>query len=214
MNEEIVQLRVSRGVAHETRDQLIDDLRKVLNVPRVEETTLKGVGIPEFIQLILDAKEWLTPLNAAAAFFVHHASKFLSSYGKKIAEKAAEATWEDREKIKSVLQEGAVKPLRLVASAFAKAKAKISGPTQVRVGLPIPDDYFATMLEIEETDEVGYAIAIAYFVLKAEQIEQEIKRHAADKGIEGAVKLTLEPGGAFVASWYDEDYEHHQIRIE
>ena len=214
MNEEIIQLRVSRGVAHETRDQLIDELREVLNVPRMEETTLKGVGIPEFIQLILDAIEWLTPLKTAAAFFIYHASKFLSSYEKKIAEKAAEATWENREKIKSLLQEGAAKPLRLVASAFATAKARISGHTHVRIGLPIPDDYFATMLEIEETDEVGYAIAIAYFVLKAEQIEQELKRHAAEKGIESAVKLTLEPGGAFVASWYDEDYEHHEIRIE
>ena len=70
------------------------------------------------------------------------------------------------------------------------------------------------MLEIEETDEVGYAIAIAYFVLKADQIEQELKRHTAEKGIESTVILTLEPGGTFVASWYDEDYEHHQIRIE
>ena len=99
----------------------------------------------------------------------------------------------------------------LVASAIARAS---SNQTYVRIGLPIPNDYFATLLSVDGDDEVSIAVTIAFFVLKAEEIEETIKRESRAKGIAGGVKLHLEPGGSFVAQWDDEDFGYHEIRIE
>ena len=214
MDTDFAQLWTNHAVSGETRSQLEADLRQVLNITQSRVMTQKSYGIPELIQIVLDAVEWISPLKAAAAFFIFHLGRFLSSFEKKLGEKAAETAWENREEIKEKLKETAAKPLGLVASAIARAKRSSSNQTYVRIGLPIPNDYFATLLSVDGDDEVSIAVTIAFFVLKAEEIEETIKRESREKGIAGGVKLHLEPGGSFVAQWDDEDFGYHEIRIE
>ena len=161
----------------------------------------------------MEAIEWVTPLKAAAAFFIYHVSKLIGSFEKKLGEKAAEAFWEKRAEIKNKLKETAAAPLRKVASAISKARRASTNQTYVRIGLPIPDDYFGSMLSVEGDDEVTIAMTLAMFVMKAEEIEEAIKRESEKGEIFGGVELKLDPEGGFIAMWYDKDSKMHKIKI-
>lgn len=100
-----------------------------------------------------------------------------------------------------------------MANAIVEVIASTPGRTQVRIGLPIPDDFMASCFQIESIDQNEIAIAIALFVLQAEEIERTLKKANQDNGIFGNVKLTLRKDGRFEAEWKDDEFNRHKIII-
>ena len=215
---ERVQLFTNQAVPEDVHDDLRSELSKVLAVDNATVIHQRAYEVPSFIQIVLDAIHWVTPLKASAAFVLYHFHKFLKSYVERLGEHAADATTKEltdrNQKLRNLLNKDEAEPLRRVVFALADAAEQSAGNTVLRIGFPLPEDYFGILLIIQNSEPAHIAYVLALFVRQAEDIEKRIIEEIDKHGVFGGVELQIDAEGQFTASWKDDEHKKREIIIE
>jgi hypothetical protein len=147
--------------------------------------------LPQFIQLVGEAAAWL-PLSIFAA-----------AYLKRIAEKAADTTWDA---IKRKLNRSNKDEAAFVesVSSLIDARSKLGERSALIIGLNYPESYWGTVVVIKEREEEEIARKIAMFVLNADKISELIHKEV-DAGAKplGYVYIEFPSAGHIKLHWVD-----------
>jgi hypothetical protein len=170
----------------------------------VHRVGYKGAGGPAFLQLVADLLTWSTVIKAAATIFLSQ-----------IAKNAADEVWKHKAELAAKLQDVTLKPLRRLVGALIGAKQRLNaGNSRVQVALPVPDDYWATILRIESTDEVEAAWLVASFVIHAEAIQATVEKLVSGGAVPldyFVVKVMNE--GHICVEWIDQNGELQKAAV-
>ena len=208
-------LYTSERVPEEVREQLTADLGEV--IPSIGASHVirhKSEPSPSFIHILLEAKEWITPLRAAAIYLLYQSREAIKTFFNRISERAADELIDDiigDDKPSEPSRDDAIQEC---ASALAEAIEKTDSTPVVRIGLPIPNDYFGTWFEITEADREEISLKLALFVLRAEQIQQVLKQVEEENSILGPVEMTFLDDGHIRMKWKDQDFSRRSVTIK
>jgi len=208
-----LDLYTNQAVPQKARERLAEDLKRVLPVSEVTVIHQKAEGVNSIIQVALEASEWVTPLKAAATFFLYQVGKGVASFSSQIGKRAADAAidrWVDEDSFDQNADDARV---REVAKALAEAAESTDDHTKLRIGLPIPDDFMSCCVMLDDPTEEEIALVISLFVLQAEELERTMERAEKDHNILGPVDLSLREDGRFEARWKDQEFNEHQAII-
>lgn len=157
----------------------------------------KSADGPTFVQLVGDTVAWVTPLKVAA-------TALLSSFSIQLGKRAADEFWDNRKLVAVALRDAAAAPLLKVATALSTARSDLPSQSSLRVGIPVPSDYFGTFLELSSPAPHRIALDVAVFVLSAEAIQALVESEAqGDRPPIGTVALHIKPGGGAELRWVD-----------
>jgi hypothetical protein len=168
--------------------------------------------VTSIIQLALEASQWVTPLKAAASYFLYQVGKSVGGFSSEIGKRVANAAIDRWTEENNTGVDSDDIPLRKVAKVLAEVSRATEGRTQLRLGLPIPDDFMASCVQIENPHWEEIALIVSLIVMQAEEIEKTIQNATQDHDILGPVQLSLRGDGRFEARWKDQEFgEHHAI---
>jgi hypothetical protein len=163
---------------------------------------LSSAEPPSWVTFLANADWWTKGLAAYAALYVAE-----------IVKEAAKGTWKNRGKAVAA-GVAAGKGIKKLASSIARFRRRLLPKTQLRVTLPIPDDYFATSLELLGFDPIDLEVQIALFVHHLPALTALIQSERLEHGrVLGGIHLELLPDAALEVSWLDKDSfkEHRRI---
>jgi len=193
-------LLLSRNFPKAIRTQLLAEWEDIFGSTEFSELMMKAdVPSPEFIQILAEARAWVTPLKAAATAFL---LPFLGQLGTQLGKRTADAIW----------SKGSA-ALKRAAAALVRARDSSPGRPIITIGLSLPDDFYGTAITFHPDHESEAARVLACFVLSASAIEAFVTQEmTAGRLGRGGVTLDLQPDGSFVARWRHpetlEDIEH------
>lgn len=208
-----LRLYTNEAVPREARQRLATDLGKVLPVTSTEVIHQRSEGVTSIVQLVLEASQWVTPLKAAASYFLYQVGKSVGGFSSQIGKRAANAVVDRWEEKNGAGDDSDDKALREVAKALADVCRATDDRTLLRVGLPIPDDFMSCCVELEDPSEEDIALVVSLLVVQADQIDQTIKEAAQGHDILGPVHLSLQEDGRFEARWKDQQFGKHHVVI-
>ena len=91
-----------------------------------------------------------------------------------------------------------------LAEGIAKLRARLSARTRIGVGLPFPDEFFATRLELSGSTGEEIVLEVALFVHHLPALEALISSRGLDSDRPAAgLLLKLLPDGSLQVSWHD-----------
>jgi hypothetical protein len=154
---------------------------------------LRSAEPPSWITFLAEGDWWLQALAAYAALYVAE-----------LVKEAAKDTWKNRAKALAV-GVAARNSVKVLANAIANLRKRLQSRTRVELGLPYPDDYSCTRIELLETaDPDELAIQIALFVHHLPRVIELMRSEPLD-GAHVAAGITLEPlpDGSLEVRWQD-----------
>lgn len=164
------------------------------------QVVLMSAGPPSWVTFLANADWLIKGLAASAALYVAE-----------IIKEAAKETWRNRDK---ALAAGvaASKGITRLANSIANFRQSLSPRTKVLIGLPIPDDYFGTTLELIGLDPIDLELQIALFVHHLPALTALIRSESLEHGrVLGGVHLKLLQDSTLEVSWMDRDsFEQHR----
>jgi hypothetical protein len=191
-----VSLDLLRGLASE----LEPDIRL-----HVEERQhfFRSIEPPSYISFLADASWWIKVFGGMAALYVAE-----------LVREAAKETWKSRAKIASKMQEVSTRPLRGFAKALSKTRVQLKPHARIKIGLPVPDDFFAAQLLLEGPEQDLVEAQIALFVYHLPALIKLIKSERLDSGgAFGAIQLQLLEDGSLEVRWLNPEIEKECQRI-
>jgi len=186
-----IQLTRANQESEDTAKRLADSFPHGTVIDSDRHITLHGHGI-SWIQLIAESWVWKTVLGAPVAVYLT-----------RLAQHAADHTWNKREAIVAAARDAAAKPLRDIATAVHFARLHGEPTTPVLLGVPVPDDHFATVVTLDGDSIEDVVHQLACFVDGAELIDTVVNkiRDEDEDGIQGRVSLLFEPSGLVRLRW-------------
>jgi hypothetical protein len=155
---------------------------------------LRSADPPSWVTLLANANWWTQLLSAYAALYVSE-----------LVKEAAKETWRNRA-VAIGLAHGASDRLRKMAGAIAEFRRKVSAPTTLGIGLPVPSEYFSTRLALVGESVEDLTAELALFVHHLPVLSQLISEFGlAEGGPATGVFLRLRDDGALVVSWHDRE---------
>ena len=152
----------------------------------------RSAETPSWVALLATADWWVKGLAAYAALFVAE-----------IVKEAAKDTWRHRAKASAAVT-AAGGQFRKVGVAIAALRARLTARTTVAVGLPVPDDYFATRLAVDGDDPDLLCAQLALFVHHLPALNVLMSTHGLAEGrVAAGVYLSLNDDGSLLVSWHD-----------
>src|SRR5450755_1231349 len=180
---------VSLEALRDFRDQLAGDVEVMVDSSQV---FLMSAEPPSWLALLAEAPWWIKALGAYAALFVA-----------KIVEEAAKETWKNRGKAFAAGVDAANRVKR-VAIAMFNLKPNLPPRTRLEIGVPVPDDYFATRLTLDATDPDNLTLQIALFVHHLPALMGLVEQKQLSRGcVAAGIHLELLGDGSLEVSWQD-----------
>ncbi|MBI3326367.1 MAG: hypothetical protein HYZ81_06660 [Nitrospinae bacterium] len=144
------------------------------------QTYLLSAEAPSCISLLAEADWWVKVLAGYAVLYIAE-----------IVKEAAKDTWKNRTKAAAGI--GATGgALRKLATGIANLHRRLSDRTRVRVGLPVPDEFSSTRLELLGSDPNNLALQLALFIHHLPALSALIRAEGLDQGkAAGAIRLIL-----------------------
>jgi len=196
--------------AHSTRDVSLEILREFgedlgsdfdLEVDD-SQTMLLSEGPPSWIHLIAQSEWWLNGLAVASALYVAELIK-----------ESAKETWKNKAKVAAAFV-GVTNKVRTFAEKIIKLRQRLPERTAVVLALPVPHDYFGSMLALSARDADTLTVEIALFVHHLPALGK-LMREADLEGSRTATGLflVLLDNGDLKVSWVDRDSMEVQSRV-
>jgi len=187
--------------ARSTADVSLKDL-DALRADLAPEISLVVEG-GQIRMLSADPPSWVSFL-ADAPWWVQTLGLYASVYVAELFKEAAKTTWKERASIASAASRGAGQIARLarVLVRFSRSRRRDS---QLRLALPIPNDYFGVSLEIIGREEDLVAAEIALFVRHVPAIEALLGQEAVRSRITGLVAVQLLEDGSAKLTWMNKE---------
>ena len=187
-------------VAHSTGDiplALLDDFREEL-APDVElhveesQAFFRSVEPPSWIALLAEGSWWIKAMGAYAALFVAE-----------LVREAGKDTWKNRAEI-AKRSASALGKIAVLARRLFALTPRLPTRTTISVGLPFPDEHFATELELTGRDEYEVAAEIALFVRYLPVLEQLLEAESFTRdSIAAGIQLQLQADLSLEVTWID-----------
>ena len=163
---------------------------------------LKSAEPPSWVTFLANADWWIKVLAAYAAVYIAE-----------IVKEAGKETWKDRGKAVAA-GVAAGKGIKKLASGIVKFRQRLLPKTQLRIALPIPDDYFATSLELLGSDPIDLEIQVALFVHHLPALTALILSEQLEHGrVLAGINLKVLPDASLEVSWVDKKPFAQQRRI-
>lgn len=181
---------------------------KVFSTIDVSLDSLRELGAELVPDLELDVEEGQALFMSAEppswVALLEHADLWLKVFGglyvAELVKEAAKETWKNRAKIATA----AGNQVRKLADGIANLRHRLARRTRIEIGLPTPDEFYSTRLEIEGSDPADMAIQIALFVHYLPAVCAVIKSDGLDRGnAAGGIKLTLGADASLEMRWQD-----------
>jgi hypothetical protein len=159
-----------------------------------------------------EAPSWITFL-AAADWWVQVLATYAALYVAEIVKEAAKDTWRDRAKAISAVTQAAI-GIKKISGGIAKLRKRLSARTGIKIGLPIPDEYFATWLELYGTDTEELEIEIALFVHHLRNLSLLMQSEKLDGDrVLSVIQFKLLEDGSLEVAWIDKESRTPQKRV-
>jgi len=131
---------------------------------------------------------------------------------------AAKDTWKKRAKIASKVQAATASRFRAFAAALSKIRIHLKPRASLRIGLPIPDDFFGAQLYLDGAELHLIEAQIALFVHHLPALMNLIQTEHLDAGRAfGPIQLRLLADGSLQVGWLDAKTEqecHRTLPID
>jgi len=148
------------------------------------------------------APSWVTFL-ASADWWVHVLAAYSAIYIAEIVREAGKQTWKDRARAVAV-GVAAGKGIKKLASSLVRFRERLLPQTRLRIALPVPDDYFATSLELLGSDPIDLEIQAALFVHYLPALTTLIQSEQLERGRALAgITLKVLTDASLEVSWVD-----------
>lgn len=176
-------------VIREFRDEVGGDLELTIDESQM---FYRSAEPPSWLVFLAEADWWVKALAAYGALFVA-----------KIVEEAAKDTWKNRGKLLAAGVNTTNRLKRLAAALFS-LRQRLAARTHIEIGLPIPDNHFATRLELIASDPDNLAIEIALFVHHLPALVELVDQERLFRGrVAAGIHLQLRDDGSLQVSWQD-----------
>lgn len=153
---------------------------------------LRSVDAPSWVSFLAESPWWIKMLAAYSAVYVAE-----------IVREAAKDTWKSRAKAVAAVR-GAGNRLWRLAEGIKGLRKRLPGRTRIEVGLPFPEEYFATCLELSGSTVEEIALQLALFVHHLPGLEALISSQSLDRDrVAGGMRLRLLGDGSLAVSWQD-----------
>ncbi len=179
----------TRGVSIESLHEFCRDAGEALNI-EVDESQFVGKSDVSAVVSLLGEITWWRAMEVTA---LGVAGKYL--YG--LADSAAKEHWSKRKEIAA----GSAAGVKKLASAITKLVQR-EKPLSISVGVPFPDGYFSTHLDLTGTEEEQITTELALFVEHLPQLQTLIEEMKENKPATG-IFLKLLEDGSLEAYWFD-----------
>ena len=163
-------------------------------------------------KIILNSAEpasWVTFL-ANADWWTQGLAAYAALYVAEIIKEAAKDTWKNRS---MALSAGIAvgKGVKKLAASIATFRHRLPPRTQLRIALPVPDDYFATSLELLGFDPADLEVQVALFVHHLPALTTLIQSEQLEGSrVLGGIYLKLVENAALEVSWKDKEFTRHR----
>jgi hypothetical protein len=169
----------------------VDYVRRVPVVVNDSQMAYRSLEPPSWVAFLAETDWWVKLLAANAAL-----------YGAELTKEAAKGTWRA---IAGLISGKGAGPVDRLAVEVAKLRQQLNAQTKVEIGLPIPDEFFATRLEIRGNERTLIAVEIALFVNHLPALQKLIEENKLTTQAASGILLTLEENGDLRVSWIDGD---------
>lgn len=155
---------------------------------------LRSADPPSWIALLADAEWWIKALAAWAAL-----------YAAEITKEAGKDTWKNRGEILAVVRRLGSSMTSTFARSVAALARRLPACTNVRLGMPVPSEYFSTTLELTGRDHHEIALDLAVFLIHLPGLTKLIdERNLTNQAATGVFLRICDDLGLEVA-WADAD---------
>jgi hypothetical protein len=190
---------VSLEALEALRRELSPDIE--LNVEE-RQFFFKSAEPPSWVVFLAQADWWIKILAGYAALYVAE-----------LVKEAAKDSWKNRARVLRSMK-AAGGQLKRFATGIATLRHTLSTRTRVEVGLPIPDEFNSTSLELDGSEPDDLALQVALFVQHVPDVSAFIKgAHLDSGGAAAGIRLKLLPDGSLDVRWQDSEAfeEHHRV---
>jgi hypothetical protein len=164
------------------------------------QTVLLAAEPPSWVVFLAEADWWLKCLAAYGALYIAE-----------IVKEAGKATWKGLSNLASAKKKN---KLNRLADEVAELRGHLKDRTRIEIGLPVPDHYFATRLELQGADPAEIAAQIALFLHHIPALKALIESESLDKGkVATGIFLKLRQDGALEVSWHEWEILEKQQRV-
>jgi hypothetical protein len=156
------------------------------------QISLKSADPPSWVLFLANADWWIKVLAAYAAVYVAE-----------IVKEVGKDTWKNRGKAAAAGIAGG-KGIKKLVGSIVKFRPKLRPDTRLRIALPIPDDYFATSLELLGSDPIDLEIQVALFIHHLPALVALMQSEHVEQGrILGGIHLKVLPDASLEVLWKD-----------
>ncbi len=182
----------------------IDKLQNDLEVEvSTGQAGFKSADPPSWIILLADSNWWIRGLGFYAALYIA-----------KVVEDAASRTLPALSSIAKRLKTPEDDKFTKFAGDLSELKTQLPNKTKLEIGLPFPNDFFATRLTLNGTDATDIAIEIGFFLHHLPSFDDLVKSEGlTEDNVATAIFLSLKPDGSLEVSWFDSESLQKEVRI-
>jgi hypothetical protein len=162
----------------------------------------KSPEAPSWVTFLANADWWIKVLAAYAAVYVVE-----------IVKEAGRDTWKNRGK---AVAAGVVagKGSKKLTSSIVKFRQRLLPTTRLRIALPIPNDHFATSLDLLGADPIDLEFQVALFVHHLPALTALIQSEQLEGGrVLVGINLKILPDASLEVSWMDKKHFEQQRRV-
>lgn len=153
---------------------------------------LRSADPPSWVTFLADADWWIKALAAWGAL-----------YAAEITKEAGKDTWKNRGQLLAAARRLGAGITSALARSVATLAGRLPARTSLRLGVPVPNDYFSTTLELDGHDPHDVALDLAVFLLHLPALMKLIdERKLQDQAATGVFLVICDDMGLEVA-WAD-----------
>jgi len=183
-----------------TNDISLEDLRKLGTelgpdfeiVVDESQRFYKSGDAPSWVRFFADADWWIKLLAAYAGLYIAE-----------IVKEAGKDTWKNRSRILSA-GIAAGDRVKQFAVALGHLRNRLAQKTRIEIGLPFPDDYDGTSLELVGTSVDELAVQVAVFLHHLPALLDLMRSEGLSRStVATGLQLLLLPDLSLEVSWQD-----------
>ena len=126
---------------------------------------------------------------------------FVGGLSYDLVKEAGRKAWRHRGDLQIVAREGTDLALRELAECLVILRKNLGAETALRIGFPIPDDWFGSLMLLEGDQPAVLAMQVSLFLAHVPALERFLDEHTADVATGFFFSLTDE--GDMLIEWRD-----------
>jgi hypothetical protein len=153
---------------------------------------LRSADPPSWVTFLADADWWIKALAAWGAL-----------YAAEITKEAGKDSWRNRGRLLAAGRRLGVGMTSAFARSISTLADRLHARTSLRIGVPVPDDYFSTTLQLDGHNPHDVALDLVAFVLHLPALMKLIDGQKLQDNAASGVLLVIKDDMSMEVSWAD-----------